>query len=117
MIFQILLIAFALFAIAKTTRQYRKQKVSVHWFVVWTVFWLLVIAVGLAPQTTDILAAYLGVERGADLLVYSAIVVLFYAIYRMIVRMEKQHQELTDLVRKIAILEAKKGTSKVKTEM
>lgn len=108
MIFQGLLILFALFAMTKTWRQYKRKKVSVHWFVVWTCFWLVVIGVALAPQTTDVVAAYVGVERGADLLVYSAIVVLFYAMYRILVRVERQHQELTDLVRKIAILEAKK---------
>jgi len=109
MIFQILLIAFALFAIVKTTRQYKKDKVSVYWFVVWSIFWTLLIIAALVPQTTDLIAQTVGVERGADLLVYSAVVVLFYATYRIMIRIEKQHQELTDLVRKIAIMEAKKS--------
>lgn len=111
MIFQIFLIIFALFAISKTWRQYKKKKVSVHWFVVWACFWIIVIGVALAPQTTDVLAAIVGVERGADLLVYCAIVVLFYSMYRVMVRVERQHQEVTDLVRKIAILESRKEKS------
>ncbi|MFH1712194.1 MAG: DUF2304 domain-containing protein [Patescibacteria group bacterium] len=112
MIFQIILIAFALIAIVKTTRQYKKEKVSVYWFMVWTIFWTLLIIAALVPQTTDLLAKYVGVEKGADLLVYSAVVVLFYAMYRMMIRIERQHQELTDLVRKIAIIEAKKKEDK-----
>lgn len=108
MIFQIFLIAFALFAIIKTSRQYQSRKVSVYWFTVWTLFWVAVIAVAFAPQTTDVIAEYVGVEKGADLLVYSAIVILFYIVYRLLVRTEKQNRELTELVRKIAKMEAKK---------
>lgn len=108
MIFQIFLMLFALFAISKTVRQYKKKKVSRHWFLVWTGLWVVVIGVALAPQTTDVVARYVGVEKGADLLVYCAIVLLFYVMYRMFVRMERQHQELTQLVRKIAVLDAKK---------
>lgn len=108
MIFQIFLVLFASFAILKTLRQYKHQKVSVYWFMVWIFFWLAVIAVAFAPQTTDVIALFVGVEKGADLLVYSSIVVLFYVVYRILVRTEKQNRELTELVRKIAKLEVAK---------
>lgn len=108
MLFQILLIAFALFAIARTNKQYREEKVSVYWFVVWSLLWIGVIFVAISPQTTDLIAAKVGVEKGADLLVYTAVVILAYAVYRILVRVERQNKELTELVRKIAILEAKK---------
>lgn len=103
MIFQLILIIFACFAIAKTSKQYRSQKVTVRWFVIWTLFWLVVIGVAITPESTDILANLVGVERGADLLVYIAVVVLSYAMYRVFVQLEKQNRELTELVRKIAI--------------
>jgi hypothetical protein len=48
-----------------------------------------------------------GVERGADLIVYASIVVLFYAMYRVLIRLERQNKELTDLVRSLAIHEVK----------
>lgn len=112
MIFQIFLILFAVFAIAKTYRQYKKQRVSVYWLTVWSLLWFVVIAVALWPQTTDILATFVGVEKGADLLVYTAVVVLYYLLYRSMVRQERTNKELTDLVRQIAILEAKKSLKK-----
>ncbi|MBU1126616.1 MAG: DUF2304 domain-containing protein [Patescibacteria group bacterium] len=108
MIFQIFLIAFGLFAILKTIRQYRAKKVSLYWLLLWCLLWLSVVIVALMPQTTDVLAEYVGVEKGADLLVYVAIVILFYSIYRILIRSEKQNKELTELVRKIAKLEAKR---------
>jgi len=108
MLFQILLILFAAFAIIRTFKQYREQKVSVYWSFVWSLFWLVVIFVAISPQTTDILAEKLGVERGADLLVYTAVVILAYATYRILMRIEKQNADITSMTRKVAILEAKK---------
>lgn len=106
MIFQIALIFFSCFGVIHAWRQYRTQKVSVYWFAVWSLFWLLVITVALLPQATDVLARFAGVEKGADLIAYTAIVVLSYSMYRVLVRLEKLRQEITDLVRHIAILKA-----------
>lgn len=108
MIFQIFLAVFAVAAILKTHRQYKAKKVSVYWYTVWVFLWLLVIAVAYTPQTTDIIAFYVGVEKGADLLVYTSIVVLFYALYRLFVKIEKQNKELTELVRMVAVRDGKK---------
>lgn len=105
MIFKITLIIFALFALSKTLGQYRQQRASLYWFGLWTTFWLVVIFVAWLPQTTDVFARYVGVERGADLLVYCAVVGLSYALYRVMVRQEKMNREVTELVRRIAIME------------
>ena len=76
---------------------------SLYWYILWTLLWLAVIIVALLPQATDPLAQLVGVERGADLLVYIAIVVLAYGLYRVLVRLEKVQKEITEVVRKVAI--------------
>ena len=103
MIFKIFLIAFAIMVMARIYKQYRKQKVAAGWFLFWMIFWALGILVAFAPQSTDVVASVVGVGRGADLIVYVAIPVIFYAIFRLVVRQDQQNKELTDLVRKIAI--------------
>lgn len=103
MIFQIFLIAFAVIAIVRTWRQYHREHISAHWMQVWFSLWLIVILVAISPITTDKLAQFVGVGRGADLLVYVAILFLLYGVSRIIATQEKQRKELTDLVRKIAI--------------
>jgi hypothetical protein len=108
MIFQILLILFAVFAILHTSRQYKRQTVSVRWTMAWTLFWLVVIAVALAPQTTDVIAQYVGIERGSNLIVYCAIVILAYGMYRVYTHLERLHREMTRLTREVAIRDAKK---------
>jgi small membrane protein len=103
MIFQFSLILFAVFALVRTYRQYTSETISRYWLLLWSGLWLAVIGVALWPQTTDLVAQYVGVERGADLLLYVAVIVLAYLEYRSMMRQERLHRELTDLVRKVAI--------------
>lgn len=101
--FQAILVLFALFAITRTAKQYRKQKVSAHWFLLWTGLWVLVIGVALYPRTADAVAQIVGVERGADLALYVAVVVLAYLVFRLFVRQEETERSITQLVRRVAI--------------
>ena len=103
MIFQIALILFAVSGIIHAFRQYRGQKVSGYWFLLFSIFWLVVIGAALLPKFTDVLAQVVGVERGADFIAYTAIVALSYSMYRVLVRLEKIRQEITEVVRMIAI--------------
>lgn len=101
--FKFFLIAFALVAIYRTWKQYTKRQVSKYWFFMWAALWVAVIVVAITPQTTDVIAEVVGVERGADLLVYTAVVVLAYMVFRLTVRQQKLNEEITELVRKIAV--------------
>lgn len=101
--FQVILVLFALFAITRTVKQYRKQKVSTHWFLLWNGLWVLVIGVALYPRTADAVAKLVGVERGADLALYVAVVVLAYLVFRLFVRQEETERSITQLVRRVAI--------------
>jgi hypothetical protein len=109
MLFQLILFCFALFVLTRIFRQYRAKKVSATWCLLWALFWLVVIFTALSPQTTDVLARLVGVERGADLAVYLAIAFLFYALFRITIRLDEQREELTKLVRKMAIDDATKN--------
>ena len=109
MVIQLVLIAFALFALLRVFAQYRAQKVSSGWFCTWTLLWVLVIVVVLVPDVTNFFAAAAGVGRGADLVVYVSLAVLFYSLFRLAVRQEQLHRELTELVRKIAVENAERG--------
>ncbi len=106
MVFQILLTLFALFAIIKTIGQYRRSQVSKYWLVVFTLLWAAVVLVTAIPHLSDMLAGYVGIGRGADLILYCAVVVLTYAVYRSIVRDQKLSAEMTSLVRAVAINQA-----------
>lgn len=105
---QILIVAFALFAIARTFRQFRKGKLTLVFLFLWMTFWVIVGVVVVLPQTTDTLARFVGVGRGVDAIMYVSIIALFYAVFRLLVRIEEVEREITKLVRTLAIEETEK---------
>jgi hypothetical protein len=53
----------------------------------------------LFPDTTNDIAHWVGVSRGADLLSYSAILFLFFLILKLYSRLRRVEQKFTELVR------------------
>ena len=100
---QILIIAFALWAITKTIMQFKKGALTIAWLFFWFFFWGVAGVVAALPQTTDVIANLVGVGRGADLVIYTSLVALFYLVFRVYVKIEKTEREITRLVRKLAI--------------
>lgn len=106
MLVQILIIAFALFAILRVFTKFRSRQLSISWFIFWLVFWIgLGIVVGL-PQTTEIVARWVGVGRGVDAAIYFAIVLLFYLVFRIFLKIQSIESNITKLTREEAIRSA-----------
>ena len=59
----------------------------------------------LLPDTTSFLAELVGVGRGADLVVYLSIVLIFYIIFQMTIKIEKIERNITKVVRTVAMKE------------
>lgn len=104
---QILISLFALFALARTFRQFRQKRISVAWALAWVIFWGVVVLVVFLPQTTQVLADILGVGRGVDVVIYLGLLALFYLQFKLFVKIESVEQEISQLVRKIALDEQK----------
>ena len=62
----------------------------------------------LFPDWTSVLAKKLGVGRGTDLILYIGIVLFYFVILKLYARMRKLEQQITELIRKQAIVEAEK---------
>lgn len=107
-LFQILAVIFILFALSRTILQFREGKLRLGWFVVWNIFWIAVGIVVLRPETTSFLARLVGISRGADLAVYLSIIALFYLAFRILVKIESLEQQITRVVRHVALEEREK---------
>jgi len=110
MIIKFFVILFVLFAISRVVVRYRKNEISSRELFVWSVFWVVVLSATLWPKTTDIIAQAFGVGRGADFLIFVSIIVLFFLIFKIIVKVEKIERDITKIVRKVAIEEKNKDT-------
>ena len=58
------------------------------------------------PETTNKIAHWVGVSRGADLLFYCSILFLFFLIMKLYSRLRRVEERFTDLVRSKSIEEA-----------
>ncbi len=108
---QILAVGFALFALSRAFLRLRDSEIALRQFVLWTFIWLAVIVIALLPETTTFFAELAGIGRGADLILYTSMVLMFYLIFRLYVRFEHLEQDLTKLVREIAL---EKGSQRKK---
>lgn len=67
--------------------------------IFWSVIWCGILIVLFIPQTTELLAKKLGIGRGVDAFLYAAIVILFYMVYRVYVKIESIERDITQIVR------------------
>jgi hypothetical protein len=79
-----------------------RKRIVAFWMAVWvlgatTIIW---------PHFTAVAAHALGIGRGADLLLYLSVLVMFVAFFYVYTRFRKLDRELTLLVRRLAIQNA-----------
>lgn len=106
MIQQILAIAVILFFIARLFWQRKKEEISRAGFLFWLGFWSLAALAIIFIKQIDRLVAGLGFSAlGIDVLFYVAVVLLFYAVFRLRLRQEKIERNITKITREIAMKE------------
>ena len=102
---QIFLVAFAVFAMSRVIMRFRKGGLPVVHLVIWFLFWSAVIVAVVWPTTTAVMANLLRVGRGADLVMYLSVMVLFYALFRLFGKIEELERQITRVVRAAALKE------------
>jgi hypothetical protein len=102
---QILLVALAVLALSRVALRFRRGGMPLVHFGLWFLFWSAVIVVAVRPGTTSALASVLGVGRGADVVIYLALVLLFYLVFRLFGRIEELERQITRVVRAAALKE------------
>jgi len=110
---QIVLLIFIIFAISRVYLRSREKIFSTKTAIFWYLIWLAGLVGVLLPKTTTKLAGLFGVGRGVDVIVYIALALLFYLVFRIYVMIEDLRHEITYLVREIALQKSQKGSSAV----
>jgi hypothetical protein len=102
MLIQILLLPLILIIIARLVWQWRHKKMGRRFFIFWLVVWLVAGAVIWRPGIASYFANKFGVGRGSDLAIYISIVLIFYLLFRLLMRLEKMEKQITNLVSQLA---------------
>ncbi|MBU2542011.1 DUF2304 domain-containing protein [Patescibacteria group bacterium] len=99
-LFQSLFTLFTLFAIWSVLSKRKSGLLGPKGTVFWVVFWLLASIFVWWPNSTVILANYLGIGRGTDLVLYVSLAIIFFVLFRLHVKIESIGRDITKVVRK-----------------
>lgn len=104
MIQQTLALVLIIFFVARLFFQKRKNQISPNEFTFWLFFWFVSGTAIVGLKYIDRFVASLGFSgMGIDVLLYLAIIVLIYLIFRVRLRLERIEQEITKIVREISL--------------
>ena len=106
--FQIVMLPLMAVMVLATAVQIGRRRLATRSGLAWLALW---IAAGVAIADPDIvvgLAGVLGIGRGADLVFYLSILFMFVAFFITYLRFRRVDEQLTKLVRHLAIRDAEK---------
>lgn len=104
-----LILLFVLFTLSRVVGRFRAREATLGEVIFWSIFWIIVGGVGVYPDVANWLAIALGVGRGADAVVYVALMAVFYILFKIFTRIERIERNMTSIVREIALRDAAHG--------
>ena len=98
----IIVLVFSIFAISRAIARFKEGEMSIREFIFWSALWIVVVILSLVPDFASQISRVFGIERGADLAIYVGMILLFYLIFRLYVKIENVQHDLTKIVRELA---------------
>ena len=83
----------------------RRKRASLRAAALWLAIWIVAAFLIAVPSAATGIANALGVGRGADLVSYVAVLLMFAGFMRVYLRLRALERDMTKLVRHIALLE------------
>ncbi len=102
-LFQAILILFIVVIIARLVIRFKNEDINLINFLVWLFLWLAIVGVVVFPESINFLARTLGIGRGVDVAIYFSLILIFYFIFYLTVRIRSLENKITKLARKMAL--------------
>lgn len=108
--FQIVTLPLIALIVLATVIQISRRRLALRFGFAWMVLWVAA-AVSIAdPEILVRAAHFLGIGRGADLVLYLSVIFSFLAFFITYLRFRRVEEQLTTIVRHIAIRDEEAGT-------
>ena len=107
--FQLLALSIVALLLLLTVAAAALKKTTSREAIFWCLIWLTGAASIFRPDLTMTLARKLGIGRGADLLLYSAVGVMMVGFMMVYIRLRRLRREITMIVRHLALKDAQSG--------
>ena len=104
--YQIVAPLIALTAIVYAWNLAMRQKKTVWEACFWTLFWGSVGAVAIFPTFLTYLSTVTGIASRENAVIFTALGVLFFMVFYMVIRLEELERRQTQLLREMALREA-----------
>ncbi len=106
-LFKILFLFFVLLILIRLGKRFKKRQIKITNFLIWLFFWLIAGTIVIYPESTSYLARFLGVGRGADVIIYFSLAIIFYFIFYFTIRLHVIDSKIAKIVRNISLREGK----------
>jgi hypothetical protein len=110
--YQIVVPLFSLLMLVYAWSLVMRQRKTVWEGVLWTVFWGVLAYIALFPGNLQYLSAVTGIKKNENAAVISALGILFFIVFYMVIRIEELEQRIVKVVRDDALDEAMKRSTK-----
>lgn len=103
MIIQFILSLILLAAFSVTWRRAKQDAIRRSEAVMWSAIWIVAAIVIWQPGVTTVIANFVGIGRGADLVLYASVIALLILVFQLHVAHDRLERKLTELVRQQAL--------------
>jgi len=111
---QIIFFLFILFALSRVILRYKDGEIHLGALIFWLAIWVGTSVAVISPDKTTQLARSLGIGRGVDVVIYLALALLFYLVFRLHVLIENLETKFSQVIREISLKNVGKQTTKKK---
>lgn len=107
--FQIITLPLLAAMVLVTAVQIARRRIASRPAFLWIALWIAAAVVIADPDLLVRIAHFLGIGRGADLVLYLSILFMFVACFLIYLRFRRLDEQLTTIVRHLAIHDAERG--------
>lgn len=101
---QVIALLIIAFFVTRLIKQKQKNQITKNESILWFTFWALAALAIIFIKTIDKVVAALGFSgSGINFLIYIAVMILFYFIFKMRLKIVKLEKNITDITREVAL--------------
>lgn len=101
---QVIALTLIIIFVWRLFRQKNKKEINQNEFTLWLIFWLIGALAIIFIKQIDKLVEQIGFSgAGINFLLYIAIIILFYLIFKLRLKIAKIDKQLTEIIRKISL--------------
>ena len=97
-----IIILFACFAVSRAFLRFKSKNITASELFFWVIIWVVFATLITLPGLSSIAANLLGIGRGADAAFLLAVILLYYMVFRLYVKIDHVDKDLTNLVSELA---------------